>query len=103
MVTNHVPAMGMVSSSPPRFDPKLLMLQEEIRTYRRELPRLLERGQEGKFALIKGKEVVSVWDTFSDAMQAGCDKFGMDTFLAQPIDEQDLTRVFPKEFDPQDN
>ena len=86
--------------SPP-LDPHLLALRPEIITYRRELPRLLNEGQEGRCALIKGDQVLSIWDTFDDAYQAGRERFGFDDpFLAQPIDSRDLTRVFPEELSP---
>jgi hypothetical protein len=82
---------------PPTMQPGLEAIKTEILTYRRELPRLLAEGLEGKFALIKGDLVVSVWDTFSDGYQAGRERFGMDAFIAQPIDPRDLDREFPAE------
>ena len=82
----------------PAVDPALLALRQEIITFRRELPRLLAEGHEGRFALVKGDQVVSLWDTFDDAHQAGRDKFGFTPFLAQPVDRRDLGRAFPKEF-----
>jgi hypothetical protein len=82
------------------LSPGLLKIKREIKTYRRELPRLLAEGQEGRVALIKGDEVVSVWDTFEDAYQAGRERFGLDVFIAQPVDPRDLNHVFPKELDP---
>lgn len=73
-------------------------IRREIATYRRELPRLLAEGQAGRFALIHGDEVVSLWDTSEDAYQAGCEPFRGEPFLAQPVDARDLTRVFPDGF-----
>lgn len=75
----------------------LLLLKREINTYRRELPRLLAEGEEGKFVLIKGDQVIGVWDTFDDAYQAGSLLYGLDVFLAQPIESRYLNSVFPKE------
>ena len=78
-------------------------IRTEIRTYFRELPRLLEEGHEGRVVLIKGDQVVSVWDTFGDAYQAGRDRFGFGaTFLAQPIDSRDLTRPYPESLRPEE-
>ncbi len=72
-------------------------IRTEIKTYFRELPRLLEEGDEGRFALIKGDQVISIWDTFGDAYQAGRERFGLGVaFLAQPIDSRDLTRPYPE-------
>jgi hypothetical protein len=77
------------------------VIRTEIRTYLRELRRLLAEGQEGRFVLIKGDEVLSVWDTFDDACQAGRERFPLGVaFLAQPIDARDLTRPFPEDLRP---
>ncbi len=73
------------------------MIRTEIRTYFRELPRLLEEGEEGRCALIQGDQVISIWDTFGDAYQAGRERFGFDKpFITQPIDSRDLTRPYPE-------
>ena len=76
---------------------QLQPLAEEICTYFRELPRLLKDGQEGRVALIRGGELISIWDTFEAALRAGYDTFGMDRFMAQPIkkkDADDLAGLF---------
>jgi hypothetical protein len=79
----------------------LEVLRTEIRTYLRELPRLLEEGHEGKYALIKGEEVLSVWDTFDDAYQAGRQQFGWGVaFLTQPIEEEALGYPWPEDLLP---
>jgi len=79
----------------------LEVLRTEIRTYLRELPRLLAEGHEGKHALIKGDQVLSLWDTFDDAYQAGCQGFGFDeAFLAQEIDPDMLNQPWPEDLLP---
>ena len=83
---------------PPTSD--LRALRREIITYRRLLPQLLAEGHEGRFVLIKGEDVLGIWDNFEDAQQAGALQFGFGPFLAQPIDSRDQARPFPKEFDP---
>jgi hypothetical protein len=42
-------------------------IRAEIATYRRELRRLLAEGHAERFVLIKGDEVIGVWDTSDDA------------------------------------
>jgi hypothetical protein len=86
--------MTLDSTLPPSLRP----LANEICTYLRELPRLLAEGKEGRFVLINGDQVLSVWDTFGDALQAGSDHLLLagEAFLAQPIDSRDLTRPFPE-------
>ncbi len=81
--------------------PGLEVLRAEIATYFRELPRLLAEGHEGRFVLIKGDQIVGIWDTSGDALQAGYDRFGVgEPFLDQPIDSRDLTRPYPPDLVP---
>ena len=54
------------------------VFRDEIATYLRELPRLVEEGHAGRHAVIKGNEIVSIWDTQRDAMQASREKFGLE-------------------------
>ncbi|MCE9531343.1 MAG: hypothetical protein K8T89_09525 [Planctomycetes bacterium] len=63
-------------------------LDEEICTYFRVLPRLLQEGAEGRVALIQGNDLDSLWDTMDDALQAGYDKFGLGRFMTQPIERK---------------
>ena len=61
----------------------------EINVYMREMPRLLHDGHDGHYALISSDQLHSVWDTYSDALQAGYDRFGLDgRFIAQKIDAE---------------
>jgi hypothetical protein len=60
-----------------------MVLDREIATYERELPRLADRF--GKYALVYQDEPVTVWDTFADALQAGYGRFGLRPFLVQRI------------------
>src|SRR5262245_39780492 len=67
----------------------------EWKAYRRELPRLLAEGRGGQYALLKGDQVVGVFDTDAEAEDAGEDRFGLDAvFLIQLIREwEPLLRV----------
>jgi hypothetical protein len=69
-----------------------MALEAEARTYRREVERLLAEGHAGRHALIKGDEVISVWDTQRDALQAGREKFGLEDIAVVRIDERDPER-----------
>jgi hypothetical protein len=64
-------------------------IRQEWETYRRELPRLLNEGLEGKFALVKGVEVIGIFATFGEGLQAGRHKYGTQPFLIQPIRERE--------------
>jgi hypothetical protein len=58
---------------------------EEWKTFKREVYRLLDAGNKGRFALIKGNQVVSVWDTLNDAIQAGRERFGQEPLFVHEI------------------
>lgn len=75
---------------PTEFPEKLTPLRTEMETYYRELPRLLEEGEEGRYAVVKGDTVYGAWDTFRDARQRGGELFGMEQFMVQVIDARFL-------------
>jgi hypothetical protein len=58
-------------------------LEQEIETCKEHLPSLLL--EEGKFALIHGKELVGLFDTYTDALSAGYERFGTGRFLVKQI------------------
>lgn len=62
----------------------LAALAEEMATYRDRLPELLAEG-EGRFVLIKGREVVGIFPDRSAALRDGYRRFGVAPFLAREI------------------
>jgi hypothetical protein len=61
-------------------------LVAETETYKRELLNLLAKSR-GKFVLIQGDAVHSVWSTYEDAIQAAYAAFGLDKpFLVKKIE-----------------
>jgi hypothetical protein len=62
-----------------------MSFERETAAFQRELPRLLEEGERGRFALVFGDEVVSVWDTRRDAVQVGRERFGMVPIFVKEI------------------
>jgi hypothetical protein len=64
-------------------------LCKEWNFYRREVARLLAEGNEGKHVLIKGEEIIGIWDTFEEAMGAGYERFLGQPFLVQQIQERE--------------
>jgi hypothetical protein len=60
-------------------------LATEWATYKREAGRLLAEGHQGKYALVKGNQVVSLWDTWGDAVQAGFERFGLGGFMVHQV------------------
>ena len=65
------------------------LYEREIAAYLRALPHLIEEGRVGHHALVKGDEVVSVWETEGDAIQAGRDRFGLEPIFVKTIDPRD--------------
>jgi hypothetical protein len=71
-------------------------LSHELDTYARALPSL--RAANGKFVLIRDAEVVKVYDTYGDALQAGYEKFGVDTpFLVKQIQQVERIQQFSRD------
>ena len=62
-----------------------MALEEELATYRRELPKMLA-AQEGQYALVHGQSVGSFWPTKSEAYKAGCERFGLKPFLIKKVE-----------------
>jgi hypothetical protein len=60
-------------------------LAAEWETYRREVGPLLAEGQEGKFALIKGEEIIGIYETWDEARRAGLEKYLLEPHTARPI------------------
>src|SRR5690349_8005516 len=62
-------------------------LEREWAVFERELPRLLAEGHKGKFVLIHGDALADIFATLEEAMAAGYDRFGIEPFLAQEIND----------------
>jgi hypothetical protein len=78
-----------------------MTLERELETYRREVARLLAEGHRDKFALIKGEQVDSVWDTQDDALRAGYDRFGLDEpFMVKQIKDAEKVYYFSRNIAP---
>jgi hypothetical protein len=74
-----------------------MVLEQERETFGRELPNLLrEEGNRGKFALVRGDTVDSLWPTVDEALAAGYDRFGLDPFLVQEVTEHEEPRYFSR-------
>jgi hypothetical protein len=82
----------MTAQITPSGREALKLYEREIAAYLRELPRLLAEGHGGKHALVKGDEIVSVWDTQGDAIQAGRERFGLEPIFVKAIDARDPER-----------
>ena len=75
-----------------------MALESELKTYREKLPELLVH--EGKYALSKGDDLVDVYDTYSDAIQSGYEKFRLEPFLVKKITAEEQVQYFTRPISP---
>ena len=66
--------------APPRSP-----IKAEWDFFRRERPRLLAEGHEGRWVLIKGEEIIGIFDSFREARSAGTRRYGLAPMLVQQI------------------
>ncbi len=64
-----------------------MTLQHELTAYREAVPRLLAEGDRGRYALVHGDRLDSVWETLDQALDAGYERFGREPFLVMQIVE----------------
>jgi hypothetical protein len=63
--------------------PPTMALEKELETYKSKLPEF--KGNEGKFVLVHGDEVVGTFSTYDDAIKEGYAKFKLEPFLVKQI------------------
>jgi hypothetical protein len=71
-------------------------LFREWQTYRRELPRLLAEGSEGKFLLIKGDQVIAVCDTWGAARDEGLSRYLLEPFFIHQVRSEEPILAGPR-------
>ncbi|KUY70841.1 hypothetical protein [Burkholderia sp. RF4-BP95] len=71
-------------------------LEQELATYKRLLPELL--NDEGKFVLIKKNEVVEKFDSYEDALKIGYQRFGLEPFLVKQISRLEPAANFTRRY-----
>jgi hypothetical protein len=57
--------------------------------YRRIVGRLLAEGHEGRFVLIKGEEIIGIWDTDKEAHALAVQKYLLQPCLIHQIQERE--------------
>jgi hypothetical protein len=72
------------------------MLDKEFETYNNKKDELQIQNPSGGFVLIKGDEVIGVWQTRTDALKCGIEKFGDVPFLVKNINESDVAINFSR-------
>jgi hypothetical protein len=61
-----------------------MALELELAYFEEHRQELLQH-HEGKFALVKGRELVGTFTTFAEAFEAGVARFGNVPFLIKPV------------------
>jgi hypothetical protein len=75
-----------------------MALEQELETYRANLPRLLEN--EGKFVLIHGDAVIDVYGTYEDALKEGYHRFRLEPFLVKQIQSVEAVHFISRHLTP---
>lgn len=65
---------------------KKSLLEKELKAFGEEKEALLKTSV-GKYALLKGKEIIGVFESQNDAIKVGIEKFGNEPFLVKKIEE----------------
>lgn len=85
------PETAMAKSTPS--------LERELATYQRLLPTLTP-GNEGRYALIAGDELLGTYDTYPDALAAGYQARGLEPFLVKKISSVEVISYFTRDLRP---
>lgn len=70
-------------------------LQQELETFERLKDQLLQ--DEGKFAVISGKELLGVYSTYDDALQIGYERYNLTPFLVKKISAVEQINFFTRD------
>jgi hypothetical protein len=69
-------------------------LATESNFYRREIGRLIVEGHENRWVLIKGEEIIGIWDTREEAFAVASERFfRQDVFVKQILEWEPLIRL----------
>jgi hypothetical protein len=75
-----------------------MALEYELEVYRAHLVQLLGAGDvhAGKYAVVKGDDVSSPWDTYADALRFGYGRHGLVPFLVKKIERVERVEFFSR-------
>lgn len=73
-----------------------MSLEREMIAYRRLLPELLAGGKQGKYALIKGENLLGTFESLDAALGAGYEHGLNELFLVKEIVAQEQPRYFSR-------
>ena len=64
-----------------------MSLDRETAYYKDHKEEFLEH--EGKFVVICGEELAGFWETYEDALQVACNRFGLEPFMIKKIEAKE--------------
>jgi predicted naringenin-chalcone synthase len=67
------------------------LLETEIHVYQENLPKFRDQHPMGGFVVIKGEEILGIWNDRMDAIRAALKQYGNVSFLVKSI----APRTFP--------
>lgn len=73
-------------------------LSQEWNFYRREVGRLLAEGDEGRFVLIKGEQIIGIWDTQEEAEAVAVHKYPLEPGLIHQVQRYERVLRGPSRF-----
>ncbi len=74
-----------------------MALEREWEAFCRELPGLLANPENvGKYALIHGEKMDSLWPSRQEAIAAGYERFNIEPFLVQHVIEKEAPKFFTR-------
>jgi len=91
-VKGSSPRAGAAKTAKAMEEMRAMALEREIQTYKERLSELLK--DQGKFVLIRGDEVVGIFESCEAAVRHGYELFGLEPFLAREIREKEIIPVF---------
>jgi hypothetical protein len=72
------------------------MLDKELETFRKVKAGLSEKYPSGGYVVINGEEILGVWSSRMDALQAGLEKYGDVSFLVKNISADEVVVNFSR-------
>lgn len=72
------------------------MFEKELEIFKKIKADLLSQYSSGGFVVIKGDEILGVWQSRLDALKSGIDKYGDVPFLVKNINESDIVINFSR-------
>lgn len=76
-----------------------MALEKELETYKKNLAELKD-GNEGKFALVHGDDVVGIFVAYEDAVKSGYERFKLEPFLVKKIEAVEAVQFISRFADP---